>query len=202
MSHANTWLVCCSDSHCNWQKSIEWAAIFALQKPSEYWTSPVFKSSQVFKWLKVFQFTNGPVFELLGCAITILMLRYRHSYLVPFEYWTLKSPVFRWLFTCAYLLANRWRFKCKNSFGEFHFFFESFYEIDSRGFASKVVNLPGLSNWPSIIFSKPNKYFMRLNSKWFFIKWTLQWITLESRFIPVVWGGVAYVKNSALLLSE
>ena len=31
---------------------------------------------------------NSPVFNWLGCVITILMLQYCHNYLVPFEKWT------------------------------------------------------------------------------------------------------------------
>ena len=58
---------------------------------SEYWTS------LVFKWSKVVRFANGPVFKWLGCVIIILMLRNYHSYVLPFEYRTLKSPVFRWI---------------------------------------------------------------------------------------------------------
>ena len=85
-----------------------------IQFPTEYQTSPVLK------WSKVVWFANGlvfkwnlntglksPLFEWLGCVITILMLRNCHSYVVPFEirtrfqmvqpfeYWTLKSLVLR-----------------------------------------------------------------------------------------------------------
>ena len=56
--------------------------ILSLQQPSEYRTSSV-------------RFANGLVFKWLGCLITILMLRNCHSYVVPFEYRTLESPVFR-----------------------------------------------------------------------------------------------------------
>ena len=38
---------------------------------------------------------HSPVFEWLGCVITILMLHNCLSYALPFEYRTLKSPVFR-----------------------------------------------------------------------------------------------------------
>ena len=52
---------------------------------------------------------NSPVFERLGCVITILKLQFHHFYILPFEilpgfqisfeYRTLKSPIFRcWIF--------------------------------------------------------------------------------------------------------
>ena len=68
------------------------------------------KSCPVCKWSKVVRFANGlvfkwhlntglnsPAFGWLGCMITIIMLRYCHSYVAPFEIRTLKSPVFRWI---------------------------------------------------------------------------------------------------------
>ena len=36
-------------------------------------------------------------FKWLGCMITIIMLRYCDSYILPFEYRTLKISVFRWI---------------------------------------------------------------------------------------------------------
>ena len=67
------------------------------------------RTSLVFKWSKVVRFANVTVFKWLGCVITILMLRNCHSYVLPFEirtgilivqpfeYRTLKSPVFWWI---------------------------------------------------------------------------------------------------------
>ena len=50
-----------------------------IQKPSEN------RTSLVFKWSKVVRFANGPVFEWLGCLISIFILRNCHSYVLPFE---------------------------------------------------------------------------------------------------------------------
>ena len=54
----------------------------------------LFENGPVFKW-HLNTGLNRPVFKWLGCVITILMLRNFHSYLLPFENQTLKSPVFR-----------------------------------------------------------------------------------------------------------
>ena len=55
-----------------------------------------FANGLVFEWhLNTRQ--KSPVFKWLGCVITIIMLRNCHSYVLPFEYRTLKSLVFRWI---------------------------------------------------------------------------------------------------------
>ena len=55
-----------------------------------------FANGPVFKW-HLNTILNSLVFQWLGWVITIIMLWYCHSYILPFENWTLKSPVFRWI---------------------------------------------------------------------------------------------------------
>ena len=56
------------------------------------------------------RFANGPILKWLGCVITILMLGNCHSYLLPFEYQTLKSLVFRWIqYSDCHCTWNIWQ---------------------------------------------------------------------------------------------
>ena len=90
-------------------------SIFAISQHQTLWLQICAKkfgeqqiASWVFKWSKAVRFAKGlvfkwhlntglnsPVFEWLGCVITIIMLWYSHSYVLPFENLTLKSSVFR-----------------------------------------------------------------------------------------------------------
>ena len=61
-----------------------------------------------YKGIIIHYIFNTRIFEWLGCVITILMLHNCHSYVLPFENRTLKSPVFRCLvFRWLLYLANQ-----------------------------------------------------------------------------------------------